>query len=144
VRRGTVAGVVAAAAWGAAEPALGRLFQVPYSDIRLLGALVTTGPGWRRAGWALHLVNGAIFGALFERLGGHGVTRAVVAAQIENAALWAPGMAVVDRVHPDRRRGAWPPLSRNARVFAYEVATHTLFGIVLGALTGLKRQTHQT
>jgi hypothetical protein len=144
VRRGAVAGVVAAAAWGAAEPALGRLFQVPYSDIRLLGALVTTGPGWRRAGWALHLVNGAIFGAFFERLGGHGVTRAVVAAQIENAALWAPGMAVVDRFHPDRTSGAWPPLSRNARVFAYEVATHTLFGIVLGALTGLKRQTHQT
>jgi hypothetical protein len=135
VRRGVVAGVVAAAAWGAAEPALGRLFRVPYSDIRLLGALVTTGAGWRRAGWALHLVNGAVFGALFERLGGHGVTRAVAAAQIENAVLWAPGMAVVDRLHPDRRSRAWPPLIRNARVFSYEVATHGLFGIVLGALT---------
>ena len=135
MRRGALTGVVAAAAWGAAEPALGRLFRVPYSDIRLLGAGVTTGPGWRPVGWALHLVNGAVFGALFERLGGHGVARALAAAQVENAVLWAPGMAVVDRLHPDRRSGAWPPLLRNGRVFAYEVTTHALFGLVLGALT---------
>lgn len=141
--RGALAGFLGAAAWGAAEPALGRALRVSYSDVRLLGALATTGPGWKRAGWTLHLVNGAVFGALFERLGGHGVTRAVAAAQIENAVLWAPGMAVVDRLHPDRRSGAWPPLIRNARVYSYEVATHALFGIVLGLLTGLKRETHQ-
>lgn len=131
--RGALAGVVAAAAWGAAEPALGRALRVPYSDIRLLGAVVTTGPGWKRAGLALHLVNGALFGAVFERLGGRGVARALVAAQVENAALW-PGMAVVDRYHPDRKSGAWPPLLCNGRVFAYEVAMHALFGLVLGVL----------
>ncbi len=43
-------------------------------------------------------------------------------------------MVVVDRIHPDRRSGAWPPLLRNGRVFAYEAATHALFGAVLGAL----------
>jgi hypothetical protein len=43
-------------------------------------------------------------------------------------------MAVVDRIHPDRRSGAWPPLLRNGRVFAYEVAAHALFGSVLGLL----------
>jgi hypothetical protein len=43
-------------------------------------------------------------------------------------------MALVDRFHPDRRSGAWPPLLRNRRVFAYEVLTHALFGVVLGAL----------
>jgi hypothetical protein len=80
-------------------------------------------------------LNGAVFGALFERLGGHGVGRAVVAAQLENAVLWGPGMAVVDRFHPDRKSGAWPPLVCNGRVFAYEVATHALFGVVLGVLT---------
>jgi hypothetical protein len=133
VLRGALAGVVAAAAWGAAEPALGRALRVPYSDIRLLGAVVTTGPGWKRAGLALHLVNGALFGAVFERLGGRGVARALVAAQVENAALW-PGMAVVDRYHPDRKSGAWPPLLCNGRVFAYEVAMHALFGLVLGVL----------
>jgi hypothetical protein len=135
VLRGALAGIVAAAAWGRAEPALGRAFGVPYSDIRLLGAAVRGGPGWKRAGWALHLVNGVVFGAAFERLGGHGVGRALVAAQVENALLW-PGMAVVDRFHPDRKSGAWPPLLRNGRVFAYEVATHAIFGIVLGSLTG--------
>jgi len=51
----------------------------------------------------------------------------------ENLALW-PGMAVLDRVHPDRRSGAWPPLLTNGRVFAYEAAVHALFGVVLGAL----------
>jgi hypothetical protein len=132
--RGALAGVVAAAAWGAAEPILGRAFRVPYSDIRLLGRFATSGPRWYRAGWAIHLVNGAVFGALFERLGGYGVARALAAAQVENAVLWAPGMMMVDRIHPDRRSGAWPPLLGNARVFGYEVATHALFGVVLGRL----------
>jgi hypothetical protein len=43
-------------------------------------------------------------------------------------------MSVVDRVHEDRRSGAWPPLWGNRRVFAYEVAVHALFGAVLGGL----------
>jgi hypothetical protein len=43
-------------------------------------------------------------------------------------------MAVVDRVHTDRRRGEWPPLLTNGRVFAYEAAVHALFGAVLGSL----------
>jgi hypothetical protein len=132
--RGALAGVVAAAAWGAAEPVLGRAFRVPYSDIRLLGRVATSGPRWQQAGWAMHLVNGAVFGALFERLGGYGVTRGLAAAQLENVVLWGPGMTIVDRFHPDRRSGAWPPLLRNGRVFGYEVATHALFGVVLGAL----------
>jgi hypothetical protein len=43
-------------------------------------------------------------------------------------------MALVDRYHPDRRSGAWPPLLLNRRVFGQEVAVHVLFGAVLGAL----------
>jgi hypothetical protein len=43
-------------------------------------------------------------------------------------------MAVVDRYHPDRRSGAWPPLLRNPRVFGQEVAAHAIFGAVLGVL----------
>jgi hypothetical protein len=133
MRQGAVAGVIAAAAWAAAEPALGRALRTPYSDVRLLGALVTTGRLWRPAGVALHLANGALFGAVFERLGGRGWKRGLVAAQVENVVLW-PGVALVDRVHPDRKSGAWPPLAGNARVAAYEAATHALFGCVLGAL----------
>jgi hypothetical protein len=48
-------------------------------------------------------------------------------------ATW-PGMALVDRVHPDRRSGHWPPLFTNPRVFAQEAVMHALFGLVLGVL----------
>jgi hypothetical protein len=130
VLRGALAGAIAAAAWAAAEPALGRRFRTPYSDLRLLGGLTGRGPA---AALGIHLGNGALFGAAFEWLGGRGVTRGVIAAQAENVALW-PLMAVVDRIHPDRRSGAWPPLVSNGRVFAYEATVHALFGAVLGLL----------
>lgn len=74
-----------------------------------------------------------MFGTFFERLGGRGPLQGALAAQVENVVLW-PAMAVVDRVHPDRRSGAWPPLIRSGRVFAYEVVAHALFGAVLGRL----------
>jgi hypothetical protein len=126
-----LAGIAAAAVWAAAEPALGRAFGTPwYSDRRLLGGLLGVGPG---AALAVHLANGALFGAVFERVGGRGPLRGVLAAQAENLALW-PGMAVADRVHPERLNGEWPTLASNGRVFAYEAAAHALFGAVLGAL----------
>ncbi|HEX2044431.1 MAG TPA: hypothetical protein VHF23_02250, partial [Gaiellaceae bacterium] len=100
---------------------------------RLLGALLTRGPAWRTVGLAAHLVNGAVFGLAFAAAGGRGPGRGVLAAQAENLGLW-PAMALVDRLHPDRRTGAWPPLLRNRRVFAYEAAVHLVFGAVLGAL----------
>jgi hypothetical protein len=131
VRSGALAGIAAAAAWAAAEPVAGRILRTPYSDVRLLGRSLTAGPLWRPLGIALHLANGAAFGALFERLGGRGLRAGIVAALAENAALW-PAMALVDRSHPDRRSGAWPPLLGNARVFAYETTLHVLFGAVLG------------
>jgi hypothetical protein len=127
---------VAAAAWAAAEPVAGRLFGTPagYSDVRLLGALATRdGARWRPAGLAVHLVNGAAFGSLFAAAGGRGWRRGFAVAQAENLVLW-PGMAAIDRLHPDRRSGAWPPLLTNGRVFAYEAAVHALFGAVLGSL----------
>ncbi len=124
---------MAAAAWAAAEPVLGRLFGTPYSDVRLLGRGLVAGSLWPAAGLALHLANGASFGAAFERLGGRGPLTGALAAQVENLLLW-PAMAVVDRVHRDRRSGAWPPLLTNGRIFAYEVVTHALFGLVLGSL----------
>ena len=124
--------MTAAAIWVAAEPAARRLFRTSYSDVRLLGAPLSQ-RHWRAAGIAMHLANGAAAGALFHRLGLRGWKSGVAAAQLENAALW-PGMAVVDRWHPDRRSGAWPPLLRNGRVFGQEVTMHALFGAVLGRL----------
>ena len=131
--RAAAAGAAAALAWAAAEPVLGRLFGVRYSDVRLLGATVTRGRAWPLAGLALHAANGAVFGSVFARAGLRGPAAGVAAAELENLALW-PWMAAVDRFHPDRRSGAWPPLVLNGRVFAYEVATHAIFGLVLGAL----------
>jgi hypothetical protein len=136
VIRGALAGTAAAAAWAAAGPAVARFVAPPtgYSDVRLLGGLLARdGARGQAVGLATHLVNGAVFGAIFARAGGRGWRQGLAAAQIENLALW-PGMALVDRIHPDRRSGAWPPLATNGRVFAYEVAVHALFGVVLGAL----------
>jgi hypothetical protein len=135
--RGALAGALAAAVWAGAEPAVSRRLRPPagYSDVRLLGGLLTAGgPSWRPVGLAAHVANGAVFGAAFTGLGGGGIRRGLVAAQAENLVLW-PAMAVLDRVHPDRRSGAWPPLAGNGRVFAYEAAVHALFGVVLGSLT---------
>ena len=129
--RGMAAGIVAAAVWAAAEPALGRALGVPwYSDRRLLGGLLRVGP---EAAIAVHLTNGALFGATFERLGLRGPASGVLMGQLESLGLW-PFMVLVDRVHEDRRSGAWPPLARNGRVFAYEVTVHAVFGAVLGSL----------
>lgn len=136
--RGALAGATAAAVWAAAEPGVARLVRPPagYSDVRLLGAVLTgNGRRWRAAGLAAHLVNGALFGAAFARAGAHGWRQGLAAAQAENLVLW-PAMALFDRVHPDCRSGAWPPLAGHRRVFAYEVAVHALFGVTLGALAG--------
>jgi hypothetical protein len=123
---------VAAAAWAAAEPFVRRLLRTEYTDVRLLGAPLSQ-HHWRAAGTAVHVVNGAAAGVLFHRLGLRGWRAGVAAAELENALLW-PGMALVDRFHPDRRSGAWPPLLRNRRIFAQEALVHALFGAVLGAL----------
>ena len=130
--RAATAGAVAAGVWAAAEPGLRRLFRTPYTDVRLLGAPLSR-RHWRLAGTAVHLTNGAAAGIAFRRLGVRGWKSGIAAAQLEGTAAW-PAMALVDRIHPDRRSGAWPPLLRNRRVFAQEVAAHAIFGSLLGLL----------
>ncbi len=139
--RGALAGAAAAAVWAASEPAVARLVGPPrgYSDVRLLGGLLAPdGARWPAVGLAAHIANGAAFGAAFRRLGGSGWKQGLLAAQAENLALW-PAFAAIDRLHPDRRSGAWPPLVSNVRVLAYEAALHALFGVVLGVLAGPRR-----
>jgi hypothetical protein len=136
-RSGAAAGAVAAVVWAASEPLARRLCRTSYSDVRLLGRAVTRGRLWPAAGLALHVANGAVFGTAFERAGLRGWRAGVLAAEIENLVLW-PGMAVVDRFHPDRRSGSWPPLLANGRVFAQEAFVHAVFGATLGALIEVK------
>jgi hypothetical protein len=85
------------------------------------------------AGAAVHLANGAASGVACRRLGLRGWKTGLAVFQLENLAAW-PLMLAVDRRHPDRTSGAWPPLARNGRVFAQEAAAHALFGATLGAL----------
>jgi len=130
--RGAVAGVAAAAAWIAAEPVAGRLFGTPFTDVRALGRPVSR-RHWRLAGTVIHAANGAAAGIVFERLDLRGWKAGVAVFQAEHLATW-PLMVVVDRWHPDRRSGDWPPLLWNGRVFAQEAAVHAVFGVVLGLL----------
>ena len=125
--------MTAAAAWVAAEPALGRGFGTHgYSVVRLLGRPLSR-RHWRPAGVALHLANGAAAGIAFHRNGLRGWRAAAVAFQLEGLATW-PGMALADRLHPDRGHPDWPSLFRNPRVYAHEAAGHAVFGLVLGWL----------
>jgi hypothetical protein len=133
--RGAAAGAVSAAAWIAVEPLFGRVFETPYADSRLAGALITRGRLEPVARVVAHVTAGAAFGAAWAALGGRGALRGVAAAQIENTALW-PAMALVDRVHPYVRDGTWPPLLRNPRAFAAAAAGHAFFGAALGVLAG--------
>ena len=131
--RGAAAGALAAGVWAAVEPALARAYGTPMTDVRLHGRSVTRGRLWPVVGVAMHVGNGAAFGWVFERCGLGGSRQGIVAAEAENLLLW-PGMAVVDRLHPDRRSGNWPKLLTSGRTFALEATTHSLFGALLGAL----------
>ena len=135
--RAAAAGAVAATVWGLLEPLDERLFRSDYRDVALLGKLVTRGRGWRAAGFALHAVNGALFGLGFDavrrRTGLRPRPLALGLALAENVALY-PLAALVDRKHPRRGEQHLPPLLRS-RVFAQETFRHAVFGLVLGRLT---------
>ena len=137
--RAAAAGAAAATAWGVLEPLDQRLFRSDYSDIALLGKLLTRGRGWRPAGFAIHALNGAVFGLAF-----HEVQRrtrrsprrlALGLAVAEHVGLY-PLALLVDRYHPARGEPGVPPLLSNPRAFGQATVRHALFGLVLGRLAG--------
>ena len=65
--RFALAGAVAATAWALLEPVDRRVFRHDYSDVAVLGKLVTRGPAWRPVGFALHATNGALFGLAYRK-----------------------------------------------------------------------------
>lgn len=139
--RAAAAGAAAATAWGLVEPLDVRLFRSEYRDVALLGKLVTSGRGWKVAGYALHAANGAVFGLVFDavqRRSGIGPRRLAVGLALgENCLLYPLGI-VSDRKHPRRgERDVAPLWSR--RVFAQETFRHVVFGLVLGALSKRRR-----
>jgi hypothetical protein len=130
---GAVAGAVAAAAWAAQQPLDKRVFGSAYDDVELLGKLATRDSGWPAAGLALHLQNGAVFGAVYAHLRpflpGPAVARGVLAAAAEHAGLW-PLIRLSDGYHPARRE--LPALTGNRRALLQATWRHLLFGAILG------------
>ncbi len=134
--RAAIAGAGAAAGWAAVEPLDRRLFAHDYSDVAMLGKLVTRSRLWPVAGIALHAANGASFGLVFEevrrRTGAPPRRLALALALAENFALF-PLAYVVDRKHPARGDAGLAPLF-NARGLAQATLRHTVFGALLGRL----------
>ncbi len=133
--RGALAGAAAAGAWAAQQPLDKQLFDSPYDDVELLGKSVAVGPGWYPVGLAMHLFNGALFGALYASFVHYAPLpswlRGPLAGQIENFGTW-PLTRFTDRLHP--RRDELPALTGNRRALAQATWRHLLFGIVLGEL----------
>jgi hypothetical protein len=133
--RGAIAGALAAGVWGAQISLDKRVFGSDFDDIALLGKGVTRGDSWPLAGWALHVQNGALFGAVYANLAPRmplpSWARGPVAASAENLLTW-PLTAVTDRLHPARKE--LPTLLTNPRAFAQSTWRHLLFGVLLGEL----------
>jgi hypothetical protein len=132
---GGLAGAIAAAVWAAQQPLDKRAFRSDYDDLEMLGKLLTRGPAWPAAGLALHMANGAAFGAGYALarpfIPGPAAVAGAVAALAENFATW-PLSALVDRHHP--ARGDLETLAGNTRALAQATWRHLLFGLVLGEL----------
>lgn len=133
--RGAIAGAVAAGVWAAQQPLDKRVFGVDYDDTELLGKFITRGPAWPAVGTAIHVANGAAFGAAYAvlapRLPLPSWARGPFAALVEHASTW-PLTTLTDRLHPARKE--MPSLSTSGRALAQATWRHLLFGVVLGEL----------
>lgn len=121
--------------WALAQPLDKRVLRSSYDDVELLGRALTKGRRWYPAGLALHIANGALFGAVYANVAPAlplpAITRGPVAALAEHLALWPLGR-VSDRFHPARDQ--LPKLTGNGRAFAQAAWRHLLFGGLLGEL----------
>ena len=133
--RGAVSGVVAAAVWAVQQPLDKLAFSSSYDDIELLGKALTRGDGWYPVGLAVHLGNGAVFGAVYANVAPAlpipPALRGAFVALAEHATLW-PLVAVTDRLHPGRDE--LPRLSGDRTAWLQAAWRHLVFGLVLGEL----------
>lgn len=133
--RGAVSGAVAAAIWALQQPLDKRLLRCSYDDVELLGKSVTRGDAWYPVGLALHMGNGALFGAVYANLAPAiplpPALRGPAAGLAEHVGLW-PLTALTDRIHPARDQ--LPRLGGNRVAFLQAAWRHLLFGTVLGEL----------
>lgn len=141
--RSAVAGSAAAAVWALQEPLDQWAFRCDYSDVAVLGKAVTGGRAWWPTGFAIHLVNGALFGLAYHEVRRRRPHRpralAMAMALGEHLALY-PLCYVIDRFHPRHGTRGIPPLLENPRAFAQATWRHSLFGAVLGLAASTRRQ----
>jgi hypothetical protein len=139
--RAALAGAAAALVWGALEPVDMRALRNDYSDVAVLGKLVTRTAAWPIVGIAFHALNGAMFGIAFdqarERTSLPPRRLALGLALGEHVALF-PLSYIVDRSHPARGERGVGRLF-NVRGFAQATVRHALFGAVLGQLAVARR-----
>src|SRR4051794_27721536 len=133
--RGALAGAVAAGVWAIQQPLDKRIFRTDYDDIQPLGKWVTRGPAWAPIGTAMHIANGAVFGAVYANVAPRiplpSWARGPLAGLVENFTTW-PLTIVAERVHPARKE--LPPIAGNPRALAQATWRHLLFGFVMGEL----------
>ncbi len=136
--RGALAGAVAAGIWAAQQPLDKRVFGVDYDDAELLGAGITRRRGTVATfaiGHALHVLNGAVFGAAYAAIspavGGPGPVRGALAGLTEHAATW-PLTRFLGTVHPAGDQ--FPQLWGDRRALAQATWRHLLFGTLLGTI----------
>jgi len=135
VARGALAGAVAASVWAFQQGLDKRAFGVDYDDRDVLGLAVTRGRAARPLGLALHVGNGAVFGAAYAAVAPRvplpSWARGPAAGLLEHAATW-PLTALLPRVHPAGDR--LPHLWGSGPALAQATWRHLLFGTVLGEL----------
>ena len=130
--RFAAAGAAAATAWALLEPLDHRLFRYDYSDVAVLGKLVTRGRAWQPVGLVLHAANGAAFGLAYRAAKRRRGWSAFRLAMLEHLALY-PLSALVDRRHPARGSFGIPKLL-TPRAFGQATLRHAVFGALLGRL----------
>ena len=144
--RALLAGVAGAVAYLVAQEADRRIANPKSDDLLLLGGMVTGNETvWRPLGLVMHLLAGAQFGLLFDRvaasyLPGPYWLRGILFAQIENTSLW-PLVILIDRHHPAVKRGKLSPLNQPV-YFVQGVWRHVVLGAVIGALLQPKSPAH--
>lgn len=132
--RGALAGMIGSVAFALVMALDLRLVRYQFNDFTLLGRVFSRDRRvWQPLGAALHLANGAAFGAYYapvrRLLPGPDWLRGVMYAEGLNLLLW-PLMLLVDRYHPARRTGELAP-AWSRRNYAVNVLRHLAYGAVL-------------
>lgn len=133
--RGALAGAVAATVWAAQQPLDRHVFGVPYDDCELLGKALTRSRWAVPIGWAIHVANGALFGAVYANVAPRvplpSWARGPAAGLLEHAATW-PSTAFLPALHP--AAADFPKLWGSPAALAQATWRHGLFGTVLGEI----------